>query len=149
MASLAEGERIVKYKEVLYALQGIDGWSVDDRTGWALRQEGLPAEEISTLDVELWPLEDNHEERLQLWRKFPEEWLQQEIIEKVDAVKNEGLSLYRVRCNAEPGRASAASPRCSYRGFAAALRLWNCSFRYPIFRIFPRYRHHRPTLRAW
>lgn len=97
LASLAGGER-VKYKEVLYALQGIDGWSADDRMGWALRQEGLPAEASFVLDLELWPLEDHPEERTQLWQSF-ENWLTEQGIEKIDAVKHAGLSLYRVRCD--------------------------------------------------
>lgn len=97
LASLAGGER-VKYKEVLYALQGIDGWSVDDRTGWALRQEGLPADTPFVLDLELWPLEDHPEERTQLWQSF-ENWLMEQGIEKIDAVKHAGLSLYRIRCD--------------------------------------------------
>ena len=97
LASLAGGER-VKYKEVLYALQGIDGWSADDRMGWALRQEGLPVETPFVLDLELWPLEDHPEERTQLWQSF-ENWLTEQGIEKIDAVKHAGLSLYRVRCD--------------------------------------------------
>ena len=97
LASLASGES-VKYKEVLYALQGIDGWSADDRTGWALRQEGLPTTEPFSLDLELWPLEDLAEEREQLWKKF-EAWLSKEKITVLDAVKHIGLSLYRVSCD--------------------------------------------------
>lgn len=97
LASLAGGER-VKYKEVLYALRGIDGWHVEDRTGWALARDGLPAAAPFLLDVELWPLEDHPEEREQLWAKF-EGWLQEQGIERVDAVKNAGLTLYRVRCD--------------------------------------------------
>lgn len=89
LASLAGGER-VQYKEVLYALQGIDGWSADDRTGWALRQEGLPADSPFALDVELWPLEDRPEERTRLWQAF-ENWLTDEGMIVVDSVKHEGL----------------------------------------------------------
>ncbi len=97
LASLAGGER-VQYKEVLYALEGIDGWSADDRTGWALRQEGLPADSPFALDVELWPLEDKPGERTRLWQAF-EHWLADEGMVVVDSVKHEGLSLYRVRCD--------------------------------------------------
>ena len=97
LASLIGGEE-VQYKSVLYALQGIDGWSTDDRTGWALRQEGLPADTPFTLDVELWPLEDRPEERSELWQAF-EAWLSGEGIAVVDSVKHDGLTLYRVRCN--------------------------------------------------
>ena len=97
LASLAGGEN-VQYKQVLYALQGIDGWSPDDRTGWALRQEGLPTGSPFVLDVELWPLEDKSEERTRLWEAF-EKWLTDEDIEIIDSVRHEGLSLYRVRCD--------------------------------------------------
>lgn len=97
LTSLAGDER-VKYKEVLYALQGIDGWSADDRMGWALRREGLPAEAPFVLDLELWPLEDHPEERTQLWQSF-ENWLTEQGIETIDAVKHAGLSLYRIRCD--------------------------------------------------
>lgn len=95
LTSLAGGDH-VQYKEVLYALQGIDGWSEQDRTGWALKQEGLPAESPFALDVELWPLEDKPGERTQLWQAF-ETWLNEEAMIIVDSVKHEGLSLYRVR----------------------------------------------------
>ena len=97
LASLAGGERI-QYKEVLYALQGIDGWSADDRTGWALQREGLPTDSSFALDVELWPLEDRPLERAKLWKAF-ESWLTDEAMDVIDSVKHEGLSLYRIRCN--------------------------------------------------
>ena len=97
LASLAGGEH-VQYKEVLYALQGIGGWSADDRTGWALRQEGLPADVLFALDVELWPLEDRPEERARLWQAF-ENWIADEGMVVIDSVKHEGLSLFRVRCD--------------------------------------------------
>ena len=97
LASLAGGERI-QYKEVLYALQGIDGWSADDRTGWALQREGLPTDSSFALDVELWPLEDQSRERTRLRKAF-ESWLTDEAMDVIDSVKHEGLSLYRVRCD--------------------------------------------------
>lgn len=97
LTSLAGGGR-PKYKEVLYALHGIDGWRVEDRTGWALHREGLPDTAPFLLDVELWPLEDHPEEREQLWATF-EGWLQEQGVERVDAVRNAGLTLYRVRCD--------------------------------------------------
>lgn len=103
LTSLVSGER-VKYKEVLYALRGIDGWRVEDRTGWALARDGLPDEAPFLLDIELWPLEDHPEEREQLWTTF-EAWLQDQAIEKNDAVKNVGLTLYRVRCDREQAQA--------------------------------------------
>lgn len=97
LISLAGGER-VQHKEVLYALQGVNGWSAVDRTGWALRHKGLPDQAPFALDIELWPLEDQSEERTQLRQAF-ERWLAQQGIEVVDSVKHPGLSLYRLRCD--------------------------------------------------
>ncbi len=51
------------------------------------------------MDVELWPLEDNHRERGQEWEAF-ETWLTREGIDKKDQAKQSGLTLYRVQCNA-------------------------------------------------
>lgn len=97
LASLAAGEQ-VRYKEILYALNGIDGWNAKDRTGWALDKEGFPETSSFVLDVELWPHEDRHEARDLLWREF-ESWLTGNDIECIDSVRNAGLSLYRVRCD--------------------------------------------------
>ena len=97
LASLANGET-VPYRQVLYALQGIDGWSANDRRGWALDQEGLPADAPFVLDVELWPLEDRPADRTRLWNAF-ETWLSAEGIAIVDSVRHAGLSLYRVQCD--------------------------------------------------
>lgn len=97
LASLAAGEQ-VQYKQVLYALQGIDGWGPEDRKGWALRREGLPEATPFLLDIELWPLEDRQDERTRLWQTF-EIWLTEHGIEKLDSVKHSGLTLYRVRCD--------------------------------------------------
>ncbi|MEK6758624.1 MAG: S8 family peptidase [Deltaproteobacteria bacterium] len=97
LASLVAGEQ-VKYKQVLYDLQGVDGWSPEDRKGWALRREGLPSTSPFLLDIELWPLEDRQDERTKLWQTF-EAWLTEHGIEKLDSVKHSGLTLYRVRCD--------------------------------------------------
>lgn len=83
---------------IIYALKGIEGWSAEDRTGWALQHRGLPESQSFILDIELWPLEDNQNARNQLWQRF-ETWLSGENIEKTDSVKQPGLTLYRVRCN--------------------------------------------------
>lgn len=88
----------VKNKQVIYALQSIDGWSAEDRKGWALRKQGFPESDEFLVDVELWPLEDNHQGRDQERVKF-EEWLKRQGIEKKDQVKQPGLTLYRVLCN--------------------------------------------------
>lgn len=87
----------VTNKQVIYALQSIDGWSAEDRKGWALKKHGFPESDEFLIDVELWPLEDNHHGRDQEWARF-EEWLKRQGIEKKDQVKQPGLTLYRVLC---------------------------------------------------
>lgn len=97
LASLASG-KAVKYKTVLYALQSISGWSEEDRTGWALENEGIPEQEPFVLDVELWPLEERVDERARLWQSF-EKWSQEIGIRTLDSVKTEGLSIFRIQCD--------------------------------------------------
>ncbi|WP_319549139.1 S8 family peptidase [Desulfogranum marinum] len=97
LTTLASGD-VPANKQVFYALQGVDGWKPIDRMGWALKQQGIPEEEIFMLDVELWPLEDSPQEREKLWVTF-EDWLNQQGVSVADSVKQPGLSLYRVKCN--------------------------------------------------
>lgn len=97
LASMADDGN-VPYKKVLYALQGIDGWGEDDRKGWALKRDGLPADERFLLDIELWPLlEDESEKRSKTWQTF-DQWLREKGITVVDKVMHPGLLLCRVRC---------------------------------------------------
>nr|VFK78464.1 MAG: Subtilase family protein [Candidatus Kentron sp. SD] len=97
LASMASGGHVTN-KQVIYALQGVDGWTPEDRKGWALKKQGLPETNTFLLDVELWPLEDSRE-RDQEWAVF-EDWLTRQGIEKKDQVKQPGLTLYRVKCDA-------------------------------------------------
>lgn len=97
LSTMASGGDVTN-KQVIYALQSIDGWSAEDRKGWALRKQGFPESDEFLIDVELWPLEDNHQGRVQEWAKF-EEWLKRQGIEKKDQVKQPGLTLYRVLCS--------------------------------------------------
>lgn len=97
LSTMASGGDVTN-KQVIYALQSIDGWSAEDRKGWALKKQGFPESDEFLMDVELWPLEDNHHGRDQEWVKF-EKWLKQQNIEKKDQVKQPGLTLYRVLCN--------------------------------------------------
>jgi len=97
LSTMASGGDVTN-KQVIYALQSIDGWSAEDRRGWALRKQGFPESDEFLIDVELWPLEDNHQGRDQEWAKF-EEWLKRQGIEKKDQVKHPGLTLCRVLCN--------------------------------------------------
>lgn len=99
LSTMASGGDVTN-KQVIFALQSVDGWSPEDRKGWALKKQGFPESDEFLLDIELWPLEDNHQGREQEWAKF-EEWLAQQGIEKKDQVKQAGLTLYRVLCNAD------------------------------------------------
>lgn len=101
LASLARGEQVTN-KQVLYALQGVRGWSPEDRKSWALKKQGFPAGDTFLLDVELWPLEDRPQEQDMLWSAF-EKWLISLGIEHVDRVRQPGLTLYRVRCSQDQG----------------------------------------------
>jgi hypothetical protein len=96
LATLADGGQPTR-QELLFALKGFDHWTEDDRTGWALKQEGWPEDSPFTLDVELWPVASGPE-RDRLWQAF-EAWLRERGIEKLDAVKQAGLILYRVRAD--------------------------------------------------
>lgn len=97
LSTMASGGDVTN-QQIIYALQSIDSWSAEDRKGWALRKWGFPKSDEFLVDVELWPLEDNHQGRAQEWGKF-EEWLKQQNIEEKDQVKQPGLTLYRVLCN--------------------------------------------------
>lgn len=97
LSSMVSGRSITN-KEVIYALQSIDGWGIENRTGWALKNQGFPTTDYFLLDVELWPLEDNQQERAQEWAAF-ESWLTAQEINKKDQIKKPELTLYRVECN--------------------------------------------------
>ncbi|MGQ0594468.1 MAG: S8 family peptidase [Gammaproteobacteria bacterium] len=94
LTTLAEGSRPT-YRHLLFALKGFDRWTEEDRQGWALRLEGWPDGSPFTLDVELWPVSPATE-RDRSWQAF-EAWLREQGIEKLDAVKQAELLLYRVR----------------------------------------------------
>lgn len=96
LTTLAEGGRPTN-RQVFFALKGFDHWSEEDRTGWALKQEGWPEQDRFALDVELWPVSPPTE-RDRSWQAF-EAWLREQQIEKLDATKQAHLMLYRVRLN--------------------------------------------------
>jgi hypothetical protein len=97
LTTMAKGESVT-YKQVFFALRGLDGWSPDDRKGWALKTLGFPETDDFLLDVELWPLEDHPGSRTLEDISF-ETWLRDKAIEKKDKVIQLGLMLYRVLCN--------------------------------------------------
>jgi Subtilase family len=97
LSSLASGGKPV-HANVLYALNSFNGWLPQDRTGWALRRDGFPDADSFILDVELWPIEDNPQERQKLVDSFSQ-WLSQNEIQRIDIVRQPGIIIYRVRCN--------------------------------------------------
>ena len=95
LASLAAG-RDVTYQNLLYALQGFAHWTPDDRTGWALKNDGFPDEEPFVIDAELWTLDrGNDSARL---RDAFESWVAENGGQVIDAVRRPYLMLYRIRC---------------------------------------------------
>ena len=95
LTDLADG-RSVSYQDVIYALDGLDHWSPEDRTGWALGREGLPDGDSVLLDVELWPLARGNE--ADTLRRAFEQWSNERGGETVDAVRQPHLTIYRLRC---------------------------------------------------
>jgi hypothetical protein len=98
LSTLAKGE-LPKRKEILYALQAFDHWTPGDRTGWALKRDGMPTEKRFVLDVELWPL-SRQDARTRLRTSF-EKWLMDQGIAKLDRIDIDSLLLYRVSLNAK------------------------------------------------
>lgn len=95
LTTLANGDDVT-YLKVMYALQDVGHWTSDDRKGWALKQAGFPEESLFLLDVELWPLDRD----IAAARTAFEEWLTEIGGERLDAVRQPYLTLYRVRCSA-------------------------------------------------
>jgi hypothetical protein len=102
LTTLIEGG-LPTYRNIVYALQAFDKWTDEDRTGWALRNEGWPASDLFSLDVELWPV-GSHAERELLYQQF-EGWLREQGIQNLDAVKQSVLVLYRVKARRDQGEA--------------------------------------------
>lgn len=94
LASLAAGEHVTN-ASLLHALQDLDTWTSADRTGWALKREGFPDDDLFVIDAELWPLmRDRNANRL---RASFESWVQKNGGEMLDAVRQPYLTLYRLR----------------------------------------------------
>jgi hypothetical protein len=94
--TLAEGGR-PPYRNLLFALESFDNWTEADRRGWSLAQEGFPDADEFVLDVELWPV-SSPTERESCWQAF-EAWLREQQIERIDAIKQAHLILFRLRTN--------------------------------------------------
>lgn len=98
LASLAHDGKATR-AELLYALEGFDHWTAEDRKGAALRQHGFPEAERFVLDVELWPLE-RADQRNALLKAFLAS-LQKLGIERLDDLNQPSLVMVRVRCTRE------------------------------------------------
>lgn len=98
LASLARDGKATR-AELLYALQGFDHWTAEDRKGAALQQQGFPEAERFVLDVELWPLERT-DQRNALLKAFLTS-LHEQGIEKLDDLNQPSLVMVRVRCTKE------------------------------------------------
>jgi Subtilase family len=89
----------ITYKQILEAIESIEGWTVEDRKSWAIRNKGLPNTETFKLDIELWPVyASNHPERIRLCSAF-ERWLNDNVIRRIDRINQDSLLMYRVEVN--------------------------------------------------
>ena len=96
LGQLAAGTQVT-YQNLMYALRSFDRWTPDDRTGWALRNDGFPRDEPFLIDAELWPLaRGDHATRL---RAAFETWVREHGGEILDSVSQPYLSVYRIRCS--------------------------------------------------
>lgn len=95
LASLAAGSHVT-YRALLYALQGFDRWTPEDRTGWALKRDGFPDAEPFLLDVELWPIERGDD--LSRSRAAFESRVAGNNGSVVDSVRQPYLTIYRILC---------------------------------------------------
>lgn len=85
--------------DLLYALQGFDHWTPEDRKGAALQQLGFPSTDAFILDIELWPLERPDRRNAMLTAFLT--WLRDHGIEKLDDLRQPSLVMARVRCTRE------------------------------------------------
>jgi hypothetical protein len=85
--------------ELLYALQGFDRWTEEDRKGAALKQYGFPNAVSFLIDVELWPLE-RHDQRNALLSAFLAT-VREHGIERLDDLNQPSLVMVRLRCTRE------------------------------------------------
>ena len=94
LASLEGGGPVTRV-DLLYALDGVDRWTEQDRTGWALRRDGFPDTEPFLIDAEVWPLARD----AAVARTVFERWVAERDGEVIDAVRKPYLTIYRIRCD--------------------------------------------------
>ena len=96
LANLAAGEHVT-YANLVYALQDLDHWTSEDRSGWALRRDGFPDGETFVIDAELWPLARGND-AIRLRDAFSG-WVEENGGEILDSVQQPYLTIYRIRCD--------------------------------------------------
>lgn len=88
----------VTRKDLLFAIQGFDYWTTENRTGAALREYEIPQRTTFLLDVELWPL-DNPQQRILLETSF-RAWATAQEMDITDSIVYPSLVMMRVRTSA-------------------------------------------------
>jgi len=97
LTTLATGGKPTR-AQLLYALKGFDHWTKQDRTGYALKKEGLPKTELFILDIELWAISKSRNQKEILQHSF-EKWLDDNQINRIDKISQPSLIMYRVWAN--------------------------------------------------
>lgn len=96
LATLAADGTVTR-KDLLYVLEDFDHWTPEDRTGPALKSQGLPDTETFVLDIELWPQTELTNLRTRLVDSFSQ-WLNEHKVEQLDHIEQPSLVMTRVRC---------------------------------------------------
>lgn len=98
LSSLAQDGTATR-AELLYALEGFNHWTPEDRKGTALRRHGFPRTDTFVLDIELWPQErpDRRDALLTAFLAL----LNEHGIQCLDDLKQPSLIMVRLRCNRE------------------------------------------------
>jgi hypothetical protein len=94
LATLAR-EGSVTRAQLLYAIDDFGHWTREDRTGPALRAEGMPTRDRFVLDVELWP-QERIDRRNAMVTHF-HQWLEAHGIDRLDSLAQPSLVMVRVR----------------------------------------------------
>lgn len=93
---LGLNDATLTYKQILESIQGISGWTEEDRKSIAIINAELPTDENFQLDIELWPIYlANHPLRVKLCTAF-EEWMLANGVRKIDKVNLDSLLMYRI-----------------------------------------------------
>lgn len=90
----------ITYKDILVAIEGIDNWSPEERSSWALKQFGYPDAPKFLVDIELWPIHTiAHPDRKKILDNF-EAWLTENSIKRIDQINLDSLVIYRLEVDA-------------------------------------------------